>query len=449
MDFRRAGLSTRAIALTWRTLLTGFCAATVLGLIVSHLYFVAVFAALITTLLIVSLAHLIDALDASSERDIQHLIAVEGFAGVPQPHPGPTGMSVPERAAAVLLAARARRQSQIEYFQALLDTVATALITVASDGRVRLVNRTARLMAARPVEFLCEISALGTTVAADLLALRPGDREIIRLPNGTRLLASVSQFAEPTTGSLRLLSLQRVTGELDAVELNAWSEMARVLAHEMMNSLTPIASLSASLESLVRRTGDSDTQRSLTTDEEILGALEAIARRSRGLIEFVQRYRAVADLPEPQYQEIHVSDLINGITRLLGPRLTSTGIELRAMITPGHLKIRADAQLLEQALLNLVYNSMDALTGSTPAVIEITCTAKEREVQIQVADTGCGIEPQLRDRVFIPFFTTKSGGSGIGLNLVRQIARAHRGQLELYANQPRGSVFVLLLPIGV
>jgi two-component system, NtrC family, nitrogen regulation sensor histidine kinase NtrY len=338
-------------------------------------------------------------------------------------------------------------QRQVERLHALLDTVSAALIVIQPDGRITLANRAARRLVAQSVERLSDVAAIGPSAAQALLELRPGARSIVSFADGGRVFVSVSRFTGPEQLSVRLLAMQRIAGELDAVELEAWHEMAHVLTHEMMNSLTPIASLSESLERLLSDASAGDTARGAPdSNVEILAALEAIRRRSTGLIDFVERYRTVADLPRPIVQRMRLNRLLSGVSQLLSATFAERHIVYRTSITPDDLAISADPQLLEQAIINLVRNAADAVASVAQPCIDVTCQAHDGDVVINVADNGSGIAEEQREQVFVPFFTTKAGGSGIGLSLARQIALSHGGKLEVRGNQPQGSVFTIILP---
>jgi two-component system nitrogen regulation sensor histidine kinase NtrY len=350
-----------------------------------------------------------------------------------------------DRTAAVLNAARAERLRQLEFLQTLLDTVTAALFVIAPDGTLTLINRAARQLTGAPVSRFEAVPLFGASLSRQLQGLAPGGREIVTLADGQRMLASAARFAAPDHGPRRLISLQRIAGELDAVELKAWQDMANVLAHEMMNSLTPIASLSESLEELLR-SAPAGSARSDIVNEEAAVAVEVIKRRSRGLMDFVARYRAIAELPAPRPQPVRMDRFLSDIDRLLAPTFAGQRIACRVAIEPPDSAVAADPQLLEQAVINLLRNAADAVTGMAEARIEISCRVQEAMVFIEFADNGCGVPQVHRDQVFVPFFTTKAGGSGIGLNLARQIALAHGGQLLYRANEPAGSVFTLSLP---
>jgi two-component system, NtrC family, nitrogen regulation sensor histidine kinase NtrY len=434
MDSRVAdsGRFTRAVAVR-AVIVAGLTYLAIQLFVTTHLYATAALVAGVAALVAVDMGSVISQAARAAERDLERL-AIEG-SDVPLAPAmrARLGFSA-DHAAAVLHAARTERLRQIDFLLGLLDTVSAALFVVAPDGKVTLVNRAARALAATAVADFQAIPSFGPAVARSLLALGPGAREVITLADGQRMLASAARFAAPGHDLHRLISLQRIAGELDAVELRAWQDMANVLAHEMMNSLTPIASLSESLEQLLR------------SNPEASGAVEVIKRRSRGLMDFVERYRAIADLPPPRPQRVAVAALLSDIDRLLAPTFLEKHIECRACVEPLDTSVNADPQLLEQAVINLLRNAADAVRDSRPAHIDIACRAEAGFVSIEIADNGCGVAAANRDQVFVPFFTTKAGGSGIGLNLARQVALAHGGQLVFRTNEPQGSVFTLTLP---
>jgi C4-dicarboxylate-specific signal transduction histidine kinase len=321
-----------------------------------------------------------------------------------------------------------------------LDTAPAALLVVQDDGRVRAQNNSARqLLGTTPhdLKFLSERSAGRSPRIA------PGTRQVVQLPDGRRLLVSAAQFSVPG-GELQLLvSLQRITGELDAVELLAWQEMARVLTHEMMNSLTPIASLSESLEVLVRRAQPADSAQL----DELAAALEVIKRRSLGLTNFVERYRKVVELPQPKLESIDAAAILAGIDQLMRARFKDLGIAYCSEVIPANLRFPADPQLLEQAIINLLSNASDAVAGSSQPQIELRCELHEQRILLTVRDNGIGLPPNGQEQIFVPFFTTKPHGSGIGLSLARQIAVAHGGTLDVQAVLPQGLLLMMSLPL--
>ena len=439
MASRGAHANSLGMRVALRALAIGLLASAAIQIILTtHYYATALLVIGLAAAVIVDLTRIVSRAAWSVERGLENLaaessdtlasgVAVQGWSS-----------EAVERAARRLSAARAERQRQIDYRQTMLDTVAAALIVVRGDGRVSLANRAAHSLAAAPVDRLEEIAAIGPSGAARLLAFSPGARQIVSLAGGRQMFVSVSQFSVPGQAPQRLISLQNIAGELDAVELKAWQDMVQVLAHEMMNSLTPIASLSESLESLLRA-GKND---------EIAGALEAIKRRSRGLMDFVERYRRVAELPEPKVRAINMREFLSGMDRLMAGTLRDQHIAYGSDVAPEDLCCVGDPELLEQAVINLLRNAADAVSGVTRPRIEVSCRMIEDRIVITVADNGCGVPNGGRDQIFVPFFTTKRGGSGVGLSIARHIALAHGGQLEVTDNKPRGSAFTLVLPMS-
>ena len=339
------------------------------------------------------------------------------------------------QAAARLDRDRFGRERRIQEVEALLDTVAAALLVVEDDGRVVLANRAARELCGAAGPRLQDISVLGG--AAERIGdLAPGARAIVRLADERRMLAGAAGFRTGGGPRRRLISLQSLSGELSAVEIKAWQDLVRVLAHEMMNSLTPILSLTESL----REPG--------AAPADTAAALEVIARRSSGLMSFVERYRRVADLPDPRMQDFAVVDLVAGLDRLMAGLLSQRSVAYVSRVEPAGVRLHADPELLEQALINLLKNALEAVDGGPEPSIELVCSQADGGLKVSVADNGRGLPQSDPDLVFTPFFTTKAGGSGVGLSLARQIALAHGGALTAAPNQPRGAVFTLVLPFG-
>ncbi|WP_129642897.1 sensor histidine kinase [Peristeroidobacter agariperforans] len=329
---------------------------------------------------------------------------------------------------------------RVEYLQTLLDTVAAALIIVDSNGGIRRLNRAAHSLLRGTATHLRDIAEFDAAAVQTLLSLVPGARQIVQFTDGRHLLCTAAQFSAPGSAPERLISLQRVAGELDAVEVKAWQDMARVIAHEMMNSLTPIASLSESLETQLR-----DQTTAGTSD--VAKSIDAIRRRSLGLMSFIERYRRVADLPPPVIEPISAATLIDDIRKLVNAEAERHNIRLLTRVAPPDATFPADAALLEHSILNLLQNALEATEHTTDAKVMLECTVEASQVTITVTDNGLGLPQRERDRILLPFYSTKPEGSGIGLALVRQVALAHQGRLEIRSNEPRGAIVCIVLPM--
>jgi len=399
------GLATRAIAIGWLAWLAAF--------LLTHTQFYATLAIVGAVLLSIA-ADLVRVVKRSSHGPIA---ITTGSSGANAQH------------------------RRVEYLQTLLDTVAAALIIVDSNGSIRRLNRAAHSLLQGTATRLCDIAEFDAAAVRTLLSLVPGARQIVQFTDGRHLLCTAAQFSAPGYTPERLISLQRVAGELDAVEVKAWQDMARVIAHEMMNSLTPIASLSESLESQLR------DRPSATTSDDVAKSIDAIRRRSLGLMSFIERYRRVADLPPPAIQPVAAAALIEDIRKLVNAEVERHNIRLLTRVTPPDATFPADAALLEHSILNLLQNALDATEHTVDAEIVVECTVDSSQVVITVADNGLGLPRHEHDRILLPFYSTKPEGSGIGLALVRQVALAHQGRLEIRSNEPRGALVSIVLPM--
>jgi two-component system, NtrC family, nitrogen regulation sensor histidine kinase NtrY len=425
-------------AVLLRAMLVAVLLVTLLYLVVdTRFYATALVVALCGALVVADLIAVAARAERAATRFLDALSA--GALETPLQH---SSVSGPLRSAYEHLLVRLRSDRRVqlqqgEYLQTLLDTVPAGLVVVDDTGALTIVNRAAHRLLGEPAPRLSDLPMLDGPAAQQLATLTPGAHQIVRLAGGRQLLASAAQFSTPDGCSRRLISLQRLAGDLDAVQLKAWDDMTRVLTHEMMNSLTPIASLSESLDALLRRGGST---------EDVTAALETIARRSKGLMRFVERYRHLADLPAPQRQSITLVRLLDGVERLITPTLGEQGIAFESHVTPADLTISGDPDLLEQALINLLRNAADACVNQPQPQVRISCSVEHGQCFIDVIDNGSGITRADREQIFVPFFTTKPGGSGVGLSLARRIALSHGGQITVQSNVPCGSIFRLSLP---
>jgi two-component system, NtrC family, nitrogen regulation sensor histidine kinase NtrY len=432
-----------AVGIGIRAALVGAAVFAILELVaIGRFYATAIVLGAVAALILADLARYIARGDRMLER------FVEGLAAGELEHPARNHggfdrlRGAIERAVAALDAARVRPQQQIDHLQSLIDTVPVAIVTQDEAGEVTLANRAARRLAGRGI---ARLEHLGDTAATRLPQLPPGQRCVLRLGNGQRVLASVARFSAGDR-PVRVFSLQNIESELDAAELQAWQDLLRVLAHEMMNSLTPISSLAESVRPLVERAMASQRDQSGGL-RDVADAVDVIARRSSGLLSFVERYRKMADLPPPSLESLSARQLVHRIEQLMRATFESKGIAYSSSMEPADLMIRADGNLLEQALINLVHNAIDAVSGTQHPAIELRCSLRDERCAISVCDNGKGLDSMSVERMFVPFFTTKPGGSGIGLSLARQIAHAHHGRLDAAPNSSAGAIFTLSIPV--
>jgi two-component system nitrogen regulation sensor histidine kinase NtrY len=353
-----------------------------------------------------------------------------------------------ERVLARLRASRSERDEQAHYLQTLVNHVPVALISIDEHGAVRLLNMAARRLFESSLTGTEQLSRYGESFAVSLESLSPGSTAILRMErsSGALLLkAAVTEIAARGTRS-RLISLQNIENEMSAQELEAWQTVIRVMAHEVMNSLTPLSSLAATAHGLVR-----DVLEQLPSDDpraaalsDASDALEAVARRSEGLLHFVRSHRRLTKPLAARMEVLPVQRLFARIQRLLANDLANRDISMTTSVEPETLELAMDAELLDQALINLVRNALEALRDSPSGRIALSAYREsDGRIAICVSDNGPGIPADQREKIFVPFFTTKRQGSGIGLTLVRQIAAAHEASVDV-SETPGGGATVRL-----
>ena len=348
----------------------------------------------------------------------------------------------------LLRAGRSEREEQARYLQTLIAHVPVALVCVDGNGGVQLLNMAARRLFETALTQTAQFTQYGESFAVGMESLRPGGSAILKVEraSGALLLKAAATDMALRGVRIRLISLQNIENEMSAQEMAAWQTVIRVMAHEVMNSLTPVSSLSATARDLVRdvlRQLPADDPRTVTLTDAC-DALETVARRSEGLLHFVQNHRRLTRPLVAQVQVAPMQRVFARIQRLLATDLAARGIRITTSVEPETLEVAADAELLDQALINLVRNGVEALRDVAAGHITLSAhrNASGRLV-IAVADNGPGIAPDQRDRIFVPFFTTKRQGSGVGLTLVRQIATAHGATVEV-SQTPGGGATVSL-----
>jgi signal transduction histidine kinase len=246
---------------------------------------------------------------------------------------------------------------------------------------------------------------------------------------------------------VKIILLQNLNNELEAKEIEAWYQLIRVLTHEIMNSVTPIVSLTAAIQSILTYSDGSSKKLALLTEEnqeDVVNSLSTITARSKGLLKFVNAYKEYAKPLALHPESTDLAVLITRIIDLLKSDLEEHLIHLNVNLTPVSIPAKADIALMEQVLINLIKNAMEAVAHDGGGIINVGARVKEGNiVSITVSDNGSGIDPETMPKIFIPFFTTKSKGTGIGLSLSRQIIKLHGGNIKVSSSPGKGSVFTV------
>ena len=338
-------------------------------------------------------------------------------------------------------ATRAEKEEQALYLQMVVQHIGVGLVAFDRQGEVSLINNAAkRLLRVNRLANVSDLESRGPGLVQTLTTLGPRRKALLRLEEDgeVRQLACFAALFRTGEEEHRLVSLHDIQSELEEQEMEAWQRLIRVLTHEIMNSITPIASLSATAEGLLQ-------QETVAGEDvsDVRTAVHTIHRRSQGLLQFVDAYRDLTRVPAPDFQITPVSGLFERVTQLMGHQFEEAGVELVHAVAPPSLEVTADPGQVEQVLINLLRNACDAAGGRDGARVELTAFMDRDRVVIDVADNGTGIVEEALDKLFIPFFTTKQDGSGIGLSLCRQIMRMHRGTISARSEPGVRTVFSL------
>ena len=331
---------------------------------------------------------------------------------------------------------------EARYLSAIVDDSPSALLAIDQDGKVEMLNKSARQLLTR----------LHVARADDLRLLGPELMAAVQLPTGTRKITRLmidgvphraifaSAHVARLEGGVTVLSILPVQSELGALEVAAQADLVRVLTHEIMNSLTPVTSLARSAAEMVAA---AEAKGMDLGDARV--ATETVARRSEGISRFVESYREFAQAPEVHRQAFPAKPWAEEIMRLATASLGDRPIDTRIDVIPATLKINGDPELLAQALLNLLRNAIRATGESDKPLVRFVVSRQSRgQVRLEIRDNGPGIPEDRRDDIFLPFYTTHKGGSGVGLSFARQVALAHGGSISA-GDAPEGGALVLMV----
>ncbi len=356
---------------------------------------------------------------------------------------------------------RSEKEEHYRYLQIVIQHVGIGLMVFTADGKVELINAAAkRLLKVNNVDNISDLAGMSKSLVRTLQKIAGGENILVKFVNDNELfqLSIYATEFKMRDNQYKLISLTNIQNELEEREMEAWQNLIRVLTHEIMNSVTPLISLSSTASSLLDGVMRSEEmvepgtrgmgQVKIGADKESLGdvkgALDTISRRSQGLLHFVDDYRNLTRIPTPNFQTFRIDDLFARIRKLFNDRFQVRNIEFKTSANPPGLELTADPDLIEQVIINLVMNSIGALTEtSTPRIRLSAKTDSRGGILIHVADNGQGIPEELQEKIFIPFFTTRKEGSGIGLSLSRQIMRAHKGNIAVSSSPGEETVFTL------
>jgi nitrogen fixation/metabolism regulation signal transduction histidine kinase len=345
--------------------------------------------------------------------------------------------------------ARGDKELQAAYLSAFIERMPIAVLALGADGRILHSNRALQelLRLPAPPPHLAQIRQHHPQLAETLEQLQPDQNVNLQLKGSgeTRNLKLACTILRSRGQQQKLITLQNIQAELDAQELQAWQNLIRVMAHEIMNSITPITSLADTAmhcldDSRALPAARSDAQLQALLDD-VGSALGTIGARSQALLRFVDSYRRLSRLPTPLPRSFGVRELFAQVRRLVEAQLGA--VDFAIDCEPPELELKADQEQLEQALLNLINNSLDALQGHPAPRLVLSARQQAGRLLLRVDDNGCGMTPEQLEQMFLPFFTTKRGGNGIGMSVVRQIVHLNGGRIEVQSTAGEGTRVLL------
>ncbi len=341
--------------------------------------------------------------------------------------------------------ARSEKEENWQYLNTVVQQVRTGIISFDHEGNVQLMNANAKRFV--NVANLKNINALAEKNEKLFNALNEVQSGKSVLYKTNEFLLTIQSTEMRIRGNIvKLVTLQNIQTELQKQELEAWQNLTRVLRHEIMNSITPISSLTSTLrEILDHEMIKKENDYELKTDaaDDLREGLATIENRSKGLIKFIDAYREYTSLPQPKIKTVLLKELIEKTAQFMRQELKKTNIQFSSSCSSDYLTIQADAEMIEQVLINLVKNAMESLLQNGSGKIELNGKYEDQSIIIEVIDNGPGIIPEAINRIFVPFFTTKKTGSGIGLALSRQIMQMHNGSLTVQSELEVKTIFTL------
>lgn len=342
------------------------------------------------------------------------------------------------------------KETQYHYLQKILELVDTGIISYEQEtGEIIWINESFKNLLGIP--YLKTIQSLAKREPVfydDIINIKAGDNKLVTITRDQqqiKVLVNISIY-KIESRLYRLLAFQNVSEALDETESKAWQKLLNIMTHEIMNSVAPISSLA---ETLKNRLQSPQIANSVTPGdlEDLELGIDTIKRRSEGLLKFTESYRNLNKITQLDLEPILVCNLLENINSLMLPTLEKKQIELDIIIKDLTLAIDIDINLVEQVLINLLINAVEAVKDNEGPRIVLSAEAQNNKVFIKVSDNGTGMSLELLDKIFIPFFSTRKTGSGIGLSLCKQIMLLHKGNIQVQSAEGKGSVFMLQFSI--
>lgn len=345
------------------------------------------------------------------------------------------------------------RETQYHYLQKILELVDTGILSYEMEnGETGWINESfKRLIGVPYLKTIHSLEKREEALYKEIIKLKPGDAKIVTITRNQQLikiLVTASMLGSDDK-TYKLVAFQNVSEALDETESKAWQKLLNVMTHEIMNSVAPISSLADTLKNRLKSPEIVNSPVSSQLEDLELG-IDTIKRRSEGLLKFTESYRSLNKITKLDRTKILVRNLFEALNSLMRPTLEKKHIELEIILRDPTLAIEADHNLIEQVMINLIVNAIEAVKDRENPRLTLSAEVQpNNKTLIKVADNGMGMPPELLDKIFIPFFSTRKAGSGIGLSLCKQIMLLHKGNIQVQSTSGVGSAFILVFgPAG-
>lgn len=346
---------------------------------------------------------------------------------------------------------KTEKEENFNYLLTVIQHVSIGVLVFKHDGKVDVYNNAVkRLLQVKHVRNIKELKKISEDLANTLMEIKAGEKKLVKLYVEDELLQlSIHATEFMMHGEKYLLvSLQDIHPELEQKEIESWQMLIRVLTHEIMNSITPISSLASTVQDIIKEykgNHEFPSEEDIEDLENIESAIATIEKRSKGLLNFVELYRNLTRIPKPHFRYFYIEEMFERQIELMNSKIENQEIKVTSKIYPADLKLLADPDLIDQVMINLLLNAIDALKNNNDGSISLTASVNlNNRTVIEVADNGIGIGQDAMDKIFMPFFTSKKTGSGIGLSLSRQIMQMHKGSISVRSKAGNGATFTLV-----
>jgi nitrogen fixation/metabolism regulation signal transduction histidine kinase len=347
---------------------------------------------------------------------------------------------------------RSEKEEHYHYLQNVIQHIGVSLIAFQKNGKVEMLNNAAKKMfQINNLRNILLLKNFSPELASTIMNLKSGENAMVKVQDKDTLMQLAIYCTEFKLQNkiITLVSIQNIHNELEEQEMEAWQKLIRVLTHEMMNSIAPISSLSSTIHTMLKPIDEAIVKKqyhAINQDmfNDIYDSVKTIHKRSEGLMHFVETYRNLTHIPKPNFKIMSVKEIFNSLQNLFQEELNNNKILFSVEVNPDSLELMADSELMEQVFINLIKNSIHALQSKQQPKITLKAyLGSHGKIVMQVIDNGSGITQDAKDKIFIPFYTTKKNGSGIGLSLSRQIIRLHGGTIHVQSESEIGTEVTL------